>query len=86
MDPINHILAKAISQGLLYPLRGRTPVARTFLYADDITVCVAPIKEDISFLASTLATFGDTTGLKTNYQISLVVPIRCEILMMSSYS
>ena len=37
-----------------------------------------PKKEDIDFLATALAKFGDVTGLVTNYTKSQVAPIRCE--------
>lgn len=70
IDPLHHILAKATAQGSLHPLRGR-PI-RASLYADDAAIFVAPIKSDIQFLASTLASFGEVTGLVTNCAKSLV--------------
>ena len=76
IDPLHHILATATSQGQLKPLRGR-PI-RASLYADDAAIFVSPIKNDIQFLASTLASFGDVTGLVTNCAKSLVAPIRCD--------
>jgi hypothetical protein len=47
------------------------------LYADDAAVFVAPIQEDIKNLAAILASFGEVTGLCTNFQKSSMVPIRC---------
>ena len=78
IDPIHHILCKATAQGLLHKLRGRIPTIRTSLYTDDAAIFMAPIKKDIDFLASTLALFGNVTGLVTNCSKSQVVAIRCE--------
>ena len=50
---------------------------RTSLYADDAAVFVAPIKEDIINFAKILESFGEVTGLCTNFEKSFVVPIRC---------
>ena len=75
IDPLHHILAKATEQGKLRPLRGNP--TRASLYADDAAIFVARIKEDIQFLASTLGSFGEVTGLVTNYNKSHVAPIRC---------
>jgi hypothetical protein len=38
---------------------------------------VAPIKDDIQNLGKILESFGDVTGLRTNFNKSTVVPIRC---------
>lgn len=43
-----------------------------------------PIKEDIDNLATILMGFGEVTGLVTNVQKSVVVPIRCEGLNLNS--
>jgi hypothetical protein len=39
---------------------------------------VAPIKDDIQNLAGILQSFGEVTGLCTNFSKSSVVPIRCD--------
>jgi hypothetical protein len=67
IDLVNRILAKATEQEILHPLHGRT-MPGTSLYADDVTIFVAPIKEDISCLPSILGTFGDATGSCANSQ------------------
>jgi hypothetical protein len=53
-------------------------MAGTSLYADDVAIFVAPIKEDISCLPSILGTFGDATGSCANSQKRLVAPIQCD--------
>ena len=79
IDPLHHILAKATEQGKLHPLRGNP--TRASLYADDAAIFVAPNKEDIQFLASTLGSFGEVTGLVTNYNKSHVAPTKYESIM-----
>ena len=79
IDPLHHILAKATEQGKLRPLRGNP--TRASLYADDAAIFVAPIKEDIQFLASTLGSFGEVTGLVTSYNKSHVAPTKYESIM-----
>jgi hypothetical protein len=78
IDPLHHILRKATEQGCIQKLRGRAPVVCTSLYADDAAIFMAPIKDDINFLATTLHHFGDVTSLVTNCTKSQVAPIRCE--------
>ena len=78
IDPLHRLLSKATAQGHLHPLYGTTPTVRASLYADDAAIFVKPIKEDIQFLAATLVSFGEVTGLVTNCAKSLVAPIRCD--------
>jgi hypothetical protein len=77
LDPIKFILKKATDQGHLHAIRGRILTTRTSLYVDGADAFVRPRKEDIQFLGSMLASFGDVTGLNTNCQKSFVAPIRC---------
>jgi mannosylglycoprotein endo-beta-mannosidase len=77
IDPLSQILEIASAHGLLHKIRGRGNVLRTSLYADDAAVFVAPLKHDIQNLEAILHSFGEVTGLCTNFQKSSVVPIRC---------
>jgi hypothetical protein len=77
IDPISQILEEATRLGLLNKLRGCGAFLRTSLYADDAAVFVAPIKSDVQNLAAILHSFGEVTGLCTNFTKSSVVPIRC---------
>jgi hypothetical protein len=72
IDPLHHLLRKATEQGRIQKLRGRAPMVCTSLYADDAAIFMAPIKDDINFLASTLHHFGDITGLITNRRVKLI--------------
>jgi mannosylglycoprotein endo-beta-mannosidase len=76
IDPLAQILDVATTHGLLHKIRGRGSILRTSLYADDAAIFVAPIKEDIQNLANILHSFGEVTGLATNFLKSSVVPIR----------
>jgi hypothetical protein len=57
--------------------RQRAPMIHTSLYVDDAAIFMAPYKDDINFLASTLHHFGDVTGLFTDCAKSQVAPIIC---------
>lgn len=50
----------------------------TFLYADDAANFLAPICEDVASLAHIVNSFGDATGLDTNFAKILVAPIWCD--------
>jgi hypothetical protein len=78
IDLLQHILELSTQHGLLQKIRGHGTIIRTSLYADDAAMFVAPKKEDIQNLASILESFGEVTSLPTNFQKSMVVPIRCQ--------
>jgi hypothetical protein len=65
------------SHGLLHKIRDHGTILRTFHYADDATVFVAPIKEGIQKRSTILSSFCEVTDLCTNFQKSYVVPIHC---------
>ena len=66
IDPLHHILEKATSQGHLHPIGEHAMPIRASLYADDATIFIAPLKEDVSFFADTLRSCGDISGFMTN--------------------
>jgi hypothetical protein len=67
----------ATDHGLLSRLSGRGARFRTSLYADDAIIFMAPNHAEVSNLAQGLNNFGNVTSLFTNFEKSLVVPIRC---------
>jgi hypothetical protein len=77
IEPLQQLLDIATHNGDLHRLRGRGPTVRTSLYADDATIFIAPFKEDFEVLAHILDGFGEVTGLVTDVQKSITVPIRC---------
>jgi hypothetical protein len=50
IDPLQKILELATQHNLLHKIRGRRTVMRMSLYAGDVAIFVAPIKEDIQHL------------------------------------
>jgi hypothetical protein len=77
IDPLQAILTKATDNGDLHRLRGRATTMRTSLYADDAVIFMVPKREDMEMLSRILKDFGEVTGLVTNVNKSMVVPIRC---------
>jgi hypothetical protein len=77
IDPLAKILDTASTHGILHEIRGRGNILRTSLYTDDAAIFVAPIREDIQNLANIHHSFGEVTGLSTNFRKIFVVPIRC---------
>ncbi|KAM0838878.1 hypothetical protein ACQ4PT_060692 [Festuca glaucescens] len=78
IDPISQILEMATEHGLLHKIARRGAILRTSLYADDAAIFLAPFKEDVHNFAAILHSFGEATGLCTNFHKSSVVPIRCD--------
>ena len=77
MDPLQRVLDKATTQGLLHPI-GSDPIKfRTSLYADDAAIFLRPLAQDVTNLQLILQTFGEATGLFTNMQKSKLFPIQC---------
>lgn len=76
-QPLQHILETTTHNGDLHRLCGRGPFLRTSLYADDVTIFLAPIKDNVDILEHILKEFGDVTGLLTNVQKCLIAPIGC---------
>jgi hypothetical protein len=77
IDPLPQILENASRSGLLHKLRGRGTILHTSLYADDVAIFEAPIKQDLQKLVVILHRFGIVTGLCTNFNKSSIVPIHC---------
>jgi hypothetical protein len=50
------------------------------MYADDTIIFVNSVKEDVTTLANILNNFGEASDLQTNFQKSIIVPIRCEAI------
>ena len=53
------------------------------MYADDTAIFVKPTREDMLALADLLTFFGEASGLKTNFQKSIITPIHCEGLNLN---
>ena len=80
IDPLQRLLNLATEAGILSKLGRNKMKLRTSMYADDATIFLRPIKEEVTALKHLLQLFGEVTGLRTNIHKSSVVPIRCENL------
>lgn len=58
INPLQRLLQLASEMGILSKLRGRAPYCRISMYADDATMFIAPIKEEIDVLVHILNMFG----------------------------
>lgn len=72
------MLEIAIETGHLERPRGRFARLRTFLYADDAAIFISPSERDVLTTCQLLQSFGNVSGLQTNFQKSMVVPISCD--------
>ena len=77
IDPLHHILRRAVETGTLQPLHHTAAPFRVSLYADDAAVFVGPSTEDLLVVSKILEKFGDATGLHTNLAKTEIFPIRC---------
>jgi hypothetical protein len=84
IDPLQRLLEVATEHGMLTKLCGRSPDLRISMFADDAAIFVMPTKGEVSMLARILELFGETTGLKTNFHKSTVVPIQCNNINLSN--
>jgi hypothetical protein len=84
MDPLQKLFHLATDKGYLSKLRGRTTQLRVSMYVDDTSIFVKPTRENMLALADLLTFFGESSGLKTNFQKSTIIPIRCEGLNLNN--
>jgi hypothetical protein len=77
IDTLQHVLQKAIKEGLLLLLQDRLVRLRLSLYVDDAAVFINPVKADVDMVMQIMCSFGDATGLCINVNKSIVAPIRC---------
>jgi mannosylglycoprotein endo-beta-mannosidase len=86
IDPITQILEEATRIGLLNKLRGRDIILRTYLYADDAAVFVAPSKMDIQNLATILHSFGRSPACALTSRKTMWCPSVATILTLTTCS
>lgn len=78
IDPLQKILNLATQQGVLTPLPLTATNFRTSLYADDAAIFINPNQNELQAIKDILESFGNVTGLVTNFEKSSIHPIRCE--------
>jgi hypothetical protein len=47
------------------------------LYADDVTLFIKPLEEELNATMAILDAFGQASGLQTNLNKSCIIPIQC---------
>jgi hypothetical protein len=85
MEPLQRLLELATNQHLLSPLNCRTTRFRASFYADDASLFVIPVKEDITAIQRLLQLFGSASGLKTNIDKCVAYAIACEKVDLDPY-
>lgn len=78
MDVLNSVFTKVAEFGLLQALAGGNIRQQISLYADDVALFIRPTQEEMSLTTNILEAFGEASGLRTNFQKSCAIPIRCE--------
>jgi hypothetical protein len=78
MEPLQLLLEKAMSEGLLSPINSRVARLRTSMYVDDAALFVNPVKDEFQIVADILNIFGEAFGLITNRGKCAAYPIRCD--------
>jgi hypothetical protein len=66
MDPLQRLLELATQQGILTPLPLTIAKWRTSIYADDMTIFINPLREDVEAVKIILEAFGSFSGLHIN--------------------
>jgi len=78
MDPLQRLLNLVTQQGILSPLPPSAAKWRISMYADDTTIFINRVKEDLEAIKIILQAFGSSSGLHINLQNNSIHPIRCE--------
>lgn len=76
MAALNHLLRWIEQQQLLMPLHDSVH-GRVSLYADDLVLFVVPSEHDLLVIKAALATFGLASGIFSNLEKSVAVPLHC---------
>jgi hypothetical protein len=77
MEALNSLISQADRLAVLKPLPGRAISHRSSLYVDDLVQFVAPEAADLSCIRQILEFFAGASGLVTNLDKCIAMPIRC---------
>lgn len=77
MEVLNACIAEADRMHVLAPLPGDAIKCRASIYADDLVIFLHPEPADFVCIRHILQLFAGTSGLHTNLDKCLVMPIRC---------
>jgi hypothetical protein len=76
-DVLAELFAIADRQEVLKSNRLLQPHHRISLYADDVVIFVEPKLQELTSVRLLLQSFGEASGLFTNFQKSSMIPIQC---------
>jgi hypothetical protein len=77
MEPLQRLFQIVSPAGVLSPIGNRIASLRVSLYADEATLFLKSVKEDVIVVAHILEIFGLASGLLTNRAKCAVYPIQC---------
>jgi mannosylglycoprotein endo-beta-mannosidase len=78
IELLQRLFDLAGSEGFLSPMGNKAAKLRISLYADDATVFLKPVREDIQVVAQILEVFDGASGLITNCAKCAVYPKHCD--------
>jgi hypothetical protein len=78
MESLHMLFKKSQELGLLKKLSPVFDAFRSSLYADDATLFINPLKQDLATTDFILQIFAEASGLVTNFQKTHYFPIQCE--------
>jgi hypothetical protein len=85
-DVLAALFALADLRGALKQNRLLKPSCRISLYADDVVIFVEPYEEELQSVKILMQSFGESSGLFTNYGKSAILPIYCNNIDTSTLS
>ena len=84
MEALNSLIREADRRSALSPLPGHASAHRASLYADDLVLLVAPNANDLQCVIQILQLFAGASGLVTNVDKCVAMPIRCSDEVMAA--
>jgi hypothetical protein len=78
MEPLQQLLNLATRDHLLTPINNRAAKIRLSMYADNATIFLNPVRDEVNTIEELLHIFGEASGLVINIAKCTVFPIRCE--------
>jgi hypothetical protein len=82
MEALNSLFREADRRLALTPLPSQAIAHRASLYADDLVLLVAPNTNDLQCVLQILQLFAGASGLVTNVDKCVAMPIRCSAKVM----
>jgi hypothetical protein len=85
-DVLAHLFALADRERILKSNKLLQPNHRISLYADDVVIFTEPDTHELASIRLLLQSFGEASGLLTNFQKSSIIPIQCKDIDLAPLS